>query len=134
MSYYADISGSITLRDDIDTEKAFNEITSLFSQEFSGLDIDWGYCPPGYNNDKGKVIVLNGNYSYDEDTMINIYEKIIPYVFDAELDFKGEDDTFWKDTFNRNEGIWEQQSGEIVYGEPSRFAGHSKDIDEEIEL
>lgn len=96
MGYYADYNGSINFK-----SKPTKEVIDQLDYCFVNFEYDDDGCDFG------------GNDKYYSDTIQETLEKVKPYVGNGEIEYAGEDNTFWRFIFVNGE--WAQQNGRIVY-------------------
>ena len=82
---------------------------------------------------KGCYILSRDNFEYDvqkndleisivhdiyhDDEVLEFLNTIAPFVSDGQIEFGGEDDGHWAFIFNPATSKWEEQNGQIVYGD-----------------
>lgn len=64
-------------------------------------------------SEKDGIDVSSDYRRYDEEDAVALYKQLVPYIVSAEIEFEGEDGTYWKHAFR--DGKWIEQTGEIVY-------------------
>ncbi len=107
--YMAKCSGTIVLKDGVDA----NEVDKL---------LDNGLFNDTYPNGKN-IDVYAQRDNYREERFFTLYDKIAPFVKEANIEFTGEDGSVWK--HECKDGVWNELSGEIeiVYKNPTHIAG-----------
>ena len=104
--YMAKCSGTIVLKDGVDANEIDKSLEGLFDDTYpNGKNIEVYACMD----------------NYIESEYYSLYEKISPFVKEANIEFTGEDDSVWK--HECKDGIWNELSGEIVYKNPTHIAG-----------
>lgn len=116
MSYMAKCSGTIVLKDGVDANEIDKSLEGLFDDTY----------PNGKN-----IEVYAYMDNYQEEQYYTLYEKISPFVKEANIEFVGEDNSFWKHECKN--GIWNELSGKIVYNNhnPMHIAGINNDKKED---
>ncbi len=112
MGYCASYSGCIELKDD-----KYSDIVADLSEKILNVgEID--------NRINDYIEIFGGSDSrYHDDDWKLFYKEITPYIVSCEVEFIGEDEIYWKHSFENGE--WKEYSGKIVYENPFVFV--SKD-------
>lgn len=72
----------------------------------------------------------DGLTRYDEEDMFIVLGNLKDYITSGEIEYEGEDDTYWKHEFK--DGKWSELSGQIVYSNPKELSVQSEKEAEEI--
>ncbi len=109
MGYCACSEGILVAKDKNNTEKIIRliEDSGCFSESYKALK----------NQDSKTITVLAYNdVRYDEDTLYELFSELTPLIEEAEIEWMGEDSTYWKHTYKEDDG-WKEIPGEIVYND-----------------
>lgn len=106
MGYYAYGSGTATLKNGIDKDTLRGKLDELTDQE----------CSIDYDFVNGDITFSdNGDYSYDEDNIMDFLNTLIPYITDGEISYSGDDDCYWKFQYNPKTKEWDELEGDYYY-------------------
>ena len=111
MGYYASGSGYINLKKEADLD-AVKKALDKAREEIDG-DIS-GSWSDGY-----KIYAIDLYISDDhwhEEDLYDLFNAVMPYIVEAVVDMKGEDDCYWRYLYNPETQKIDEIQGTIVYG------------------
>lgn len=98
MGYYAYYGGNVTFK-----EKLSEELIKAGQDEFETFHYD----------EVRNEVEICGHDKYYEDSVYNFLQLIEPYTKSGEIEYQGEDNSFWRFKFIRNK--WDEESGHVYY-------------------
>lgn len=119
MSYYANGSGEITFREEL-TDLAIKRIEQLLKDEFFEFDF---FVSPQHvlsknpHNPIGVIFWQDAKYHGEcVGNMLNQITNEFPAT-KGEIRYVGEDDSHWRFLFRKEQALWFEQNGHVVYEE-----------------
>ena len=106
MSYYATFDASITLSRDLDMDAIMEEVKRAFCVPEAGID---------NVTDKSYDLWFGEYTDYTDDAVWAFLAEIAPYTVDGEIDYAGDDNTYWRHRFDKEKGEWLEEEGYIAY-------------------
>ena len=98
MGYYASSSGTIKVK-----EEPAEDTMKIIKNAFENVDY----------YEKEKEVDVCGYEKYYEESVYDALEAIKPITISGDIEFKGDDDYFWR--FYFKDGNWIEESGKIYY-------------------
>ena len=121
MGYCASANGTVTVKDTADLATVREALDRVFD-EVSGPHAT---CPANL------VVSTHSDSNYHDSAYFGLYERIAPFVADANVEFAGDDDSHWKHVFS--DGQWREIPGKVVYNESKSWAITNKIMEEDLE-
>ena len=106
MSYYATFDATITLSRDLDMDAIMEEAKRAFCVPEAGI---------GIVTDKTYDLWFGEYTDYTDDAAWAFLAEIAPYTVDGEIDYAGDDNTYWRHRFDQEKGEWVEEEGYIAY-------------------
>lgn len=110
MGYCATYYGDMRTRPLNEQEKLAIDLRLRFWQDEDVFeDLDFGFAAA----DNACVVTLSGNSRYYEESVKDFLAELEPYLESGEINYSGEDDTFWRFEFRKDK--WYKDIGHIEY-------------------
>ena len=116
MSYYATGSGTIDFKE-ILTEEAKEKVKKILKETFGEAAEVGTYSPCFFEKRTEKYSAASlwtdsKYYDYEVSEALDEISKIAE-IAEGEIDYRGEDDTYWR--FIWQDGEWREENGEVTY-------------------
>lgn len=133
MSYYASYDGNI----DFNSEKLGECIKAIQEKyDFKGISLDSLIEKLDiltiyeYDETNDNMIFSGCDEKYCSDKLHDFFNLIAPYTEGGEIEFQGEDNTYWKICFE--DGDWEEYMGTIVYPQHDFYEVSTEELKHEL--
>ena len=121
MGYRATVTGDLTLKEGV-TKEQIDEIIQKGLDVFDEVE--------AYNQGNDTLIsIYECQENYHEEDCEDFYKAVSKYLKGGEINFRGEDDSMWKHTFDGEK--WQEYTGKVVYTNPTVIVSVMKEQEEE---